>query len=206
MRQVRWWHVGGVVGLLLVSIATTWAIMRGIATESRVAQQDAHITELRGAVRQLCQPLKADPSASARPGGPAAQEQCRREEKGQLPGPVGAAGPAGPQGPPGPPGMSITGPAGPPGSPGAAGVGATGPAGLPGRDGTNGQDGPTGSAGPPGDPGQDGRPPASWTWTDDKGTTYDCTRDSGSPDSAPTYTCRPRAKPSPTPGPPILRR
>lgn len=83
---------------------------------------------------------------------------------------------------------------GPSGKPGAAGSpGPTGPAGA---------DGATGPAGPKGDPGKDGtdgQPPASYTIVSPiDGLTYDCTRDSGSPDSAPTYTCS-AANASPTP-------
>lgn len=83
---------------------------------------------------------------------------------------------------------------GPSGSPGAAG--SPGPSGSPGADGQDGATGPQGPAGPPGKDGQDGadgqdgQPPSSWTWTY-IGVTYRCTRDDGSPDSSPTYTCRP---------------
>lgn len=45
--------------------------------------------------------------------------------------------------------------------------------------------GPTGATGP------QGPPVASWSWQDPtSGVTETCTRDSGSPDDAPTYTCR----------------
>lgn len=69
-----------------------------------------------------------------------------------------------------------------------------GPAGPPGP---TGPAGPTGATGPPGPTGAPGHPPAGWTWTDTAGRQQQCTRDAGSPDTAPTYTCS--AKP---PGPP----
>ncbi|MBK1785144.1 hypothetical protein [Prauserella cavernicola] len=39
--------------------------------------------------------------------------------------------------------------------------------------------------------GADGKPVASWTFVDSLGRTQQCTRDTGSPDTAPTYTCTP---------------
>lgn len=107
---------------------------------------------------------------------------------------VGEPGPRGPEGRPGPTGnMGPPGPMGPVGSPGP-----TGPAGVDGQDGEPGPAGPQGESGPPGpagEPGADGadgengQPPASWTWTDRLGMQHTCTRDEGSPASAPTYTC-----------------
>lgn len=85
-------------------------------------------------------------------------------------------------GPPGP--IGATGATGAPGSQGAAGqngqTGVTGP---------QGDTGPQGPKGDQGDRGSDGQPPAGWTWTDMLGVRQQCTRDAGSPDSAPTYTC-----------------
>jgi len=114
----------------------------------------------------------------------------------QPPAVTGAAGPqgaTGPQGPPGPVGPS--GPPGPTGASGAAGPsgadGAPGADGQPGANGTDGSAGAAGPAGPQGPPGANGQPPASWTWTSPAGVTYRCTRDAGSPDSAPTYSCAP---------------
>jgi hypothetical protein len=91
-------------------------------------------------------------------------------------GPSGSPGPAGSRGPTGAPGA-----AGQPGQPGAAGPsGPPGPAGKDGRDGTNGQ------------------PPAAYTITSPvDGLSYRCTRDAGSPDSAPTYTCSVAGQASP---------
>jgi hypothetical protein len=110
----------------------------------------------------------------------------------------GAAGLNGASGIPGPPGSpGLPGPTGPTGAVGPSGV--SGPAGVTGAQGSNGQDGaagpagvagPAGAAGPQGDPGAAGQPPAGWSWQDpDSGTTFQCARDAGSPDAAPTYTC-----------------
>jgi hypothetical protein len=91
------------------------------------------------------------------------------EELRGEPGPGGPPGPVGPQGP-----------SGPQGDPGSAGL--QGVPGVPGEKGDPGVQGPVGPAG------AQGAPPASWTWTF-LNFTYTCTRDAGSPDSAPTYTC-----------------
>jgi hypothetical protein len=123
-------------------------------------------------------------------------------------GPQGSTGATGPQGVPGRDGAQ--GPPGHDGAPGAQGTpgqdGAQGTPGVAGENGKNGSDGKDGAPGAQGPPGQDGtpgatgatgpqgqpgQPPASWTWTDHLGTEHVCTRDSGSPDSAPTYTCQP---------------
>lgn len=48
---------------------------------------------------------------------------------------------------------------------------------------------PAGPPGPAGPQGPAGSPPASWTWTDTLGRTYECKRDANSPDTGPTYTC-----------------
>ncbi|WP_367128338.1 hypothetical protein [Saccharothrix sp. HUAS TT1] len=70
--------------------------------------------------------------------------------------------------------------------------------GVPGQPGTNGADGQPGRDGAPGKDGvdgkdgldgRDGQPPASWTWVDGDGRTQSCTRNPGSPDNVPTYTC-----------------
>lgn len=111
-----------------------------------------------------------------------------------LNGPAGPAGPAGVQGIPGPAGSpGIPGPTGVPGPTGPTGApGATGQPGAPGTQGQDGATGPTGPQGPPGPSGAQGppgQPPAGWSWQDKHGTTFTCTRDAGSPDSAPTYTC-----------------
>ena len=104
------------------------------------------------------------------------------------PGPAGFPGADGLNGMPGKPG-----PAGSPGPAGADGVpgpaGPAGPAGADGKDGADGAPGPEGPAGPAGADGEDGEPPAGWTWTDPAGIKHTCTRETGSLDSAPTYTC-----------------
>lgn len=94
-------------------------------------------------------------------------------------GPQGPIGPSGPTGPRGPSGESIAGTAGPQGPQGPPGESVTGPQGEPGAAGS---------------PGADGKPPASFTWSDLLGRTYVCSRDNGSPDSAPTYTCTPTSR------------
>lgn len=86
-----------------------------------------------------------------------------------------------------------TGLTGPPGSPGPAGQD-----GAPGMPGPTGPAGADGAPGPEGSPGAAGQPPASWSWTAPSGVTYECARDSGSPDTAPTYSCSP-VQPSPSP-------
>lgn len=124
-----------------------------------------------------------------------------------LAGPAGAQGPAGQNGAngigiPGPPGSP--GSPGPTGQPGATGIpGGAGAAGSPGQDGQTGAPGPAGPAGPQGQPGPAGSPPAGWSWQDTSGTTFQCARDSGSPNSSPTYTCTSQA-PTTTTTPPLL--
>jgi len=106
-------------------------------------------------------------------------ERGLRGEPG-LRGPVGPAGVdsiiPGPPGIPGLPGQSIVGPPGEAGSDGESIVGPEGPQGDPGES----------IQGPPG---ADGQPPASWTFMGPGNQVNICTRDVGSPDSAPTYTC-----------------
>lgn len=127
----------------------------------------------------------------------------------------GERGPVGPQGPEGPPGRDgedgrdgakgtdgTTPPclAAPGQCRGADGTGFPGPQGEPGTDGQDGRDGAPGEKGDQGDPGMpgtNGQPPAGWTWVDQTGRTQSCTRDAGSPDTAPTYTCT-----APSNGPP----
>ncbi len=92
-----------------------------------------------------------------------------------------------------------SGPAGPTGSAGAPGAtgqtGAQGPEGPQGVQGPQGDPGPTGATGPP---------PAGWTWTDQLGTTYNCTQDSQGTASAPHYTCTAQAPTSPVTSPGAL--
>lgn len=103
-------------------------------------------------------------------------------------GPTGPAGPTGPQGPAGPTGPQ--GPAGPAGEPGPGGVdGTDGQNGSDGTPGQDGQPGAPGDTGPPGPAGPPGTPPDSYTMRFPDNTTQTCTRDAGSPATAPTYTC-----------------
>lgn len=127
-----------------------------------------------------------------------------------IPGPEGPQGQAGEDGADGRDGVDGTTPPcatepaqcrGEPGRPGVDGVGEQGEQGLPGEPGQDatGVPGPPGAPGSPGekgDPGQNGAPPAGWTWTDNAGRQQSCSRDPGSPDSTPTYTC---TAPSPEP-------
>lgn len=182
----------GVLGLFAwgyvthVQLGDTKGQVSTLATKQQAAaaagQQLADQVRRLGAV-PVVQPPRPVTAPAGQPG-PAGQNGSQ--------GPGGPSGPAGPSGAPGPTGP--TGPTGIPGDPGAAGTG--------GQDGTNGQDGgtgpagPAGPAGPQGDqgpqgaPGTDGAPPASWSWVDpSSGATITCTRDAGSPDDAPTYTC-----------------
>lgn len=165
------------------------------ADTAEVQRDDASATaqDLAEQVAEVC---ASDPAAAT-----AAELECGRAEM------VADKGPQGDPGPPGEPGE--VGPGGPPGQPGPAGPsGPGGPTGLPGMDGDDGQggtsgpqgdpgpagpQGPAGLQGPQGDPGadgQDGSPPSGWTWSDPlTRITYTCTRDTGSPDESPTYTC-----------------
>jgi hypothetical protein len=164
--------VFGVLALAAVFLLRANELQAQVDTLTASAQ-DNHV-----AAQQLAQQVRQlGGTPSTVPAGPA----------GPM-GPQGATGPQGPAGQTGPTG--VTGPSGPPGP-----AGATGPAGLPGADGAPGpagQDGAPGQAGSDGAPGaagRDGAPPAGWTWTDTAGRKQQCTRDVGSPDSAPTYTC-----------------
>lgn len=128
--------------------------------------------------------------------------------------PAAVSGPAGAQGPAGQNGANGIGIPGPPGSPGLPGptggpgpIGVPGGAGAPGAAGSPGQDGQAGApgpAGPQGQPGAAGSPPAGWSWQDPSGTTFQCARDSGSPNDSPTYTCTSQTPPTTTTPPPLL--
>ena len=78
-------------------------------------------------------------------------------------------------------------------------AGASGTPGRDGQDGADGEPGPqgeTGPQGPPGDPGADGQPPRGWVTTRADGSEEACTRDTGSPDSDPTYSCETTSPPT----------
>jgi hypothetical protein len=145
------------------------ALVAALATEQRQAQ-NAGLTPAAPAPSEILddpQVIVGDRGEPGPQGPPGAQ------------GPTGNMGPVGPMGPPGV--------AGSPGSPGVDGAaGEQGPQGEPGPGGPQGEPGP---AGPAGADGVDGEPPASWTWTDQLGMQHECTRDTESPDDAPTYTC-----------------
>lgn len=164
------------------------------AVSKQAADYSAAAQKLADQVRALgAQPVVQPPQPGERgaPGAPG------------IPGPPGPPGPAGRDGrdgttPPclgdstqcrgatGPPGTD-----GQPGTPGAAGP--AGPAGPPGPAGAPGADGQ------PGQPGANGQPPAGWTWTDVLGREQHCTRDPGSPDTAPTYHCSAQPPPETVP-------
>jgi hypothetical protein len=67
--------------------------------------------------------------------------------------------------------------------------GPAGPQGPQGEQGAQGEPGPQGPSGPAGPQGQQGQPPNSWVAPDGQGGLLFCTRDPGSPDEAPTYSC-----------------
>lgn len=193
----------GVVGALLGFVAADMGRSRKLAeTNAQVATTTSDAAErLCAQVEQLHRRCVVDPSELPKP----------------QPGPQGARGPIGPKGDRG-----ERGDAGAPGPPGSAPaclsspgqcVGAPGPRGDQGDPGPAGADGEPGPAGPQGDPGPPGpvgaagapgpagSPPASWTWTDADGTRWRCSRDAGSPDSAPTYTCTPVPESTPSASP-----
>jgi hypothetical protein len=88
-------------------------------------------------------------------------------------------------------GWSCAGPPGPVGPVGPGGpTGAAGPTGQPGASGDPGPAGPAGAPGVNGKDGADGKPPAFWTFQF-LTVEYRCARDPASPDSAPSYSCKP---------------
>lgn len=180
------------VALIVLGLAAVLVALIGMRAEAagRDQQQDGEIAALAQladsnaeAAQQLAtqvQELGGTPEVVV----PVPGERGPRGEPGE-PGPAGPAGAPGSTGSPG-----LAGPTGPPGPPGENGQ--DGEPGAPGRDGAPGPSGPTGPPGPagaPGPPGSAGPPPAGWTWTDALGRTQWCTRDTTSPDTAPTYRC-----------------
>jgi hypothetical protein len=112
-----------------------------------------------------------------------------------IPGPEGQSGRDGTNGRDGRDGVTPPCVSEPPQCRGADGEpGEPGEAGPSGQGGQNGQDG---TPGKDGTDGVDGQPPASWSWVDGDGRTQSCTRNAGTPDTAPTYTCT-----APSSGPP----
>lgn len=174
-----------VVGLLLV-VTTALAVVLALAlvqAGDALERRDAMVDRLSANSDVLRAQVQR---AGETPAAPPADVVTGREGNPGAPGVAGLPGRAGRDGRDGAPGGS--GLAGQPGKDGRDGQGAPGPAGPPG---TPGRDGQNGEPGEDGAPGRDGEPPASWTWTDDLGATHVCTRDEGSPQSAPTYTCHP---------------
>jgi hypothetical protein len=186
---MRDWAV--IAAAVVLAVAVSWSVFQ----IGRLRSQNAALVSALQAQRQQAQGAGLSPVA------PAPSEILHNP--GVVTGAQGPPGPAGspgrdgypgPQGPPGPGGPSgkpgDTGTAGDPGQPGAPGAagdpGAIGPGGPPGEPGPT---GPPGKDGADGQTGPAGAPPASWTWTDPLGVHYRCTRDTDSPDSAPTYTC-----------------
>lgn len=188
--RLRWIVAALLIGGVLLGCGLTYLGQRADTAEGQRDDAAATAQDLAVQVSTVC---AADPVAAA-----AARLDCGQArlvaEQGPpgTPGTPGAAGPPGPAGPPGADGDE--GPPGPPGTDGKDGTagadGAGGAAGDTGPPGAAGPAGPSGPSGPRGEPGADGSPPAGWTWTDAvTRVTYDCARDPGSPDSAPTYTC-----------------
>lgn len=137
-------------------------------------------------------------------GTPVAGPPGSRGETGAS-GVVGPTGPPGPTGPSGAPGKAAptitpspgpTGPQGPAGPIGPAGADST----VPGPTGPAGQDA-TGAPGQDGQDGAAGQPPSEWTYTDEEGRTFQCTRvDDFDPDD-PRYRCTQTSGPTTVPTP-----
>ncbi|GAA0638334.1 hypothetical protein GCM10010174_70240 [Kutzneria viridogrisea] len=186
------WLAAAVAVLGVLALGTLF-LLRSTELQSQVDALTASAQDNHTAAQQLANQVRAlggTPSTvPAGPAGPAGPQ-----------GATGATGPAGPTGPTGP-----TGPSGPPGPTGAQGAtGADGAAGTAGQDGAPGQPGQPGADGAPGTNGRDGQPPAGWVWTDSTGREQRCTRDTSSPDTAPTYTCT-ATTPTTTSGVTLLR-
>lgn len=175
------------------------AIVVYLAFEQITSQFEANqATEEKVAVQQQAKSLAEQVAEACAKGGQAAAElgaACQQAAEVQqaaaaAPGPPGELGPRGPKGDKGDPGADGQSPpclADPPHCQGADGQdGVPGSAGVPGPAGPQGEPGPAGVDGQDGAP---GHPPAGWTWVDGDGRQQSCTRDPGSPGSAPTYTC-----------------
>lgn len=184
--------VGFCAALLLGLIWAGWGVWslseRGDALASQQQSAATIAQQLATQVRQLgATPVVQPPAAVSGPAGaqgPAGQNGANGVG---IPGPPGSPGLPGPTGGPGPTGVP-------------GGAGAPGAAGSPGQDGQAGAPGP---AGPQGQPGAAGSPPAGWSWQDTSGTTFQCSRNAGSSDSSPTYTCTSQP-PATTSTPPLL--
>lgn len=169
-RRTVWIAAIAMAAAVLLAVALWWSL----ATRAEQEQERADAA-VESAV-QLCAQVRALGGACV-----VDPEDLRGD-----PGPAGMPGPPGPPGPTGPAGDD--GDDGQAGSPGSAG--SAGPVGPSGVTGDTGPAGAPGDAGPTGPPGNNGAPPQSWQWMF-LGIAYTCTRDPGSPDDAPTYTCVP---------------
>lgn len=161
------------------------------AAESKEAKAEADlrgtaVSTLAGDVRALRQQVKAEGETPVAPDPTKAVDDlpARAEVPVPIPGPPG---PKGDKGDPGKAAPTITPSPGAPGVPGQPGADSTvpgpqGPQGEPGADSTV-----PGPQGPQGERGEPGPPPSGWTFTDDRGNTYDCTPDG---DGSTHYTCR----------------
>lgn len=206
--QERRWRRGDslVVGAALVlGGAIAWILLsvQGLQNDLRTSN-DAR-DALANQVETLGEkPVAGPPGSRGDAGEPGAAKQGPRGPAGQT-GPSGKAAPTvtpkpGPAGPAGAPGDDSTVP-GPTGPGGQDATGAPGADGKDGQDGVNGQDGADGSDGSDGQNGQDGSPPSEWTFTDQNGVEYRCTRvDDYDPDD-PRYRCTSTNPPSTTPEP-----
>lgn len=173
-----------VVVLAVLFLGLTWYINARLETQRSTAEHDRVTLAQQASVRdQQIRDLAAQvrrmggtPVVSPPPGPAGSPGQ---------PGASGSQGRPGVAGKSGQPGASVT---GPPGKTGPTGASVTGPPGPVGPAGSAGKDGKDGADGKPGSDGKDGSPPSSWTWTDQLGTTYTCTRTSP---GATTYDCQP---------------
>lgn len=181
-----------VIALLLFfggAIGVSWLLI----DRDRLADELAHEADLRGDavsvlatdVRELRSQLQAAGETPAAPDPTKAVEDlpARAEVPVPIPGPPGPKGDKGEKGDAGKAAPTIT-PS--PGAPGAAGQpgadstvpGPQGPQGEPGADST--------VPGPQGERGETGPAPSGWTWTDDRGNTYECRPSS---EGSTYYTC-----------------
>jgi hypothetical protein len=202
-RQViRACAIIGAVSLLAIGVGL-WSLLGLLADSNR--KIDALYSSANANYSKLV-------AVGQQPVGPPPQQIVGKQGPPGQVGATGAAGASGPQGPPGRDGRD-----GRNATPAevAAAVAAylhvhpvrNGTDGRDGRDGQPGADGitpacvveveecrgrtgPAGPAGADGAAGADGNPPAAWTWTDPvTKASFECRRDTSSPDSAPAYSC-----------------
>ncbi|MGW4114832.1 hypothetical protein ACWEFJ_28490 [Actinosynnema sp. NPDC004786] len=184
-RGHRWMWAG----VLAALVGVLWLGWSGLDQAAEIGALDRQQRAAAEAAQQLADQVRA------MGGTPTVQPP--------TPGERGEPGPPGPPGGPGRDGKDGVAGTSPPclAEPGQCrGADGTGVPGPPGPPGANGVDGQPGRDGAPGQDGADGRPPAGWTWIDGDGRTQSCTRDPGSPDTAPTYTCTAAPPPDGPPG------